>query len=216
MSTPPDNLKIYHITHVDNLQLIVQAGYLWSDRRRLEKQIDCSLIGMPTIKDRRLNRINVSCNPGTKVGDYVPFYLCPRSIMLYIFYKKNHPDLPYRGGQEPILHLQADLRACTEWAAQNNGPIAFSTSNAGSYTADFFNRYTDLDQIDWNAVNAHDFRDREVQERKQAEFLVHDLFPWSLVEHIGVFDQKRLALASEALALGSHRPSTRVENGWYF
>jgi len=52
----------------------------------------------------------VKCHPGTKVGQYVPFYFCPRSIMLYILHRGNHPDLDYREGQGPILHLQADSR----------------------------------------------------------------------------------------------------------
>jgi len=47
--------------------------------------------------------------PDLYVGDYVPFYFCPRSIMLFIIHQANHPELDYRGGQVPIVHLQADL-----------------------------------------------------------------------------------------------------------
>ena len=82
MTQPPTNPKIYHITHIDNLAMIVEAGCLWSDRRRLAQGFDCSVIGMPTIKQRRLEKIEVICHAGTKVGDYVPFYFCPRSVML--------------------------------------------------------------------------------------------------------------------------------------
>ena len=76
-----------------------------------------------------LIEIDVPCHPGTKVGQYVPFYYCPRSIMLYILYKGNHADISYRegqSGQSPIIHLQADLNACVRWANSNKVPWALS------------------------------------------------------------------------------------------
>ena len=97
MSQIPANPKIYHITHIDNLPKIVSAGCIWSDRQRLNQGFQCEVVGMPTIKNRRLSEIEVTCVPGSKVGDYVPFYLCPRSVMLFIFYKKNHPDIYWEG-----------------------------------------------------------------------------------------------------------------------
>jgi len=94
-----------------------------------------------------------------------------------------------KGGQDPIVHLQADLNACAQWASKNGIRFTFSNSHAG---------------------------DRLIQERKQAEFLIFDSFPWPLVEHIGVFNQNIVALANEAIQLSSHRPTIQVENGWYF
>jgi hypothetical protein len=216
MTAPPLAPKIYHITHIDNLGKIAEDGHLWSDRERLNRGFDCSVVGMPVIKDRRLTKIPVTCHPGTMVGDYVPFYFCPRSVMLYIFHCNNHPDLPYRGGQGPIVHLQADVQDCITWANRNGIRFAFSTSNAGSFTADFFSTPADLKQINWGAVNSRDFRDRNTKEQKQAEFLVLRSFPWSLVEQVGVFDQNIRNLAIQAMMNSSHQPPVRVENGWYF
>ena len=102
--------KIYHLTHVRNLPGIIHAGALWSDAKRIELAIDCEVVGMSSIKERRLN-LPVKCHPRTTVGQYVPFYFCARSIMLYILHMGNHPDLTYHGGQRPIVHLVADLRA---------------------------------------------------------------------------------------------------------
>ncbi|MBN2800521.1 MAG: DUF4433 domain-containing protein [Deltaproteobacteria bacterium] len=42
-------------------------------------------------------------HPGTSVGAYVPFYVCPRSVMLSLISRANHPKIAYRGGQNPIL-----------------------------------------------------------------------------------------------------------------
>ena len=65
---------------------------------------------MNQIKERRLKELTLSSHPGLHVGDCVPFYFCPRSIMLYLIYRANHPELAYRGGQKPIVHLEADLQ----------------------------------------------------------------------------------------------------------
>ncbi|HRC44663.1 MAG TPA: DUF4433 domain-containing protein [Nitrospira sp.] len=132
MSPVPAQPKIYHITHVDNLAAIVREGVLVSDATMLARGGPSVTIGMSEIKKRRIEEIAVSCHPDTKVGDYVPFYFCPRSVMLYLLYRANHQDLTYRGGQEPILHLEADLHEVVRWANREDFRWVFSLSNAGS------------------------------------------------------------------------------------
>ena len=36
--------------------------------------------------------------------------------MLYLIHRANHSELDYRGGQDPIVHLEADLREAVDWA----------------------------------------------------------------------------------------------------
>ena len=212
----PAQPKIYHITHVDNLAKIAEDGFIWSDSKRIKRGLDCSLIGMPEIKRRRLEDLEVSCHAGTKVGQYVPFYFCPRSIMLYILHMGNHPDLAYRQGQWPIVHLQADLMGVVEWAKQQGVRWAFSDRNAGAYVANFYRCVRDLDQINWEAVRSADFRDMEVKEGKQAEFLCYEAFPWSLVEKIGVVNSKKARQVSEIIRVNKHQPIVQVKPSWYF
>ena len=102
----PAHPKIYHIVHVDNLASIVADGCLWSDAVMVQRQ-GGTVIGMGSIKQRRLG-LPVSCHNGLRVGDCVPFYFCSRSIMLYVIHCANHPELAYRGGQQPIVHLDAN------------------------------------------------------------------------------------------------------------
>ena len=108
MTTPPDRPKLYHITHVDNLRAIVADGALVSDAELIRRGGPAQAIGMSEIKRRRVEELEVGSHPGTKVGDYVPFYFCPRSVMLFVIHRANHPDLTYRGGQECIVHLEAE------------------------------------------------------------------------------------------------------------
>ena len=105
----PANPKIYHIVHVDRLASIVADGCLWSDREARERDVSGTEIGMSNIKERRLGN-ELGSHPGLHVGDCVPFYFCPRSIMLYVISRQNNPLLDYQGGQVPIIHLEADLR----------------------------------------------------------------------------------------------------------
>lgn len=171
------------------------------------------MIGMSHIKQRRMTN-SVSSHQGLTVGQCVPFYFCPRSIMLYIISQQSHEDITYKGGQQPIIHLQADLNVVISWAQQNNKRWAFTDSNAGSY---YFNDYcsvSDLNKIDWNAVNAHFWS--QCKEQKQAEFLLEDQFPWSLVEEIGVYSQVQYQQVSTVLTAATHRPPVSVQRNWYY
>jgi len=141
---------------------------------------------MTSIKRRRVTALEVPCHPGTKVGDYVPFYFCPRSVMLYVIFMRNRTELSYRGGQGPIVHLEADLKHVVRWVDGQGVPWAFSRTNAGSKYAEFRTGLHELGWLDWQAIAATDFRDPDVKEHKQAEILLYGRFPFSLVERIGV------------------------------
>ena len=216
MTNVPENPKIFHITHVGNLPGIVQDQVLWSDAARLARGLSCQIVGMSGIKQRRLMEIGVTCHRGTMVGEYVPFYFCPRSIMLYILAQRNHVDLTYRGGQEPIVHLQADLAETVAWADSKGVRWAFSNGNAGAFVTRFYSDLSDLDQVDWPAVEATNWRDPAVKERKQAEFLLYEAFPWQLVEKIGVLNEGTATQVNQAIAGAGHQPVVRVKPGWYY
>lgn len=216
MTPPPERPKIYHITHVDNLRSIVADGALLSDAAILARRGPVQAIGMSSIKRRRVGELEVACHTGTQVGDYVPFYFCPRSVMLYVIHRANHPELAYRGGQEPIVHLEADLYRVIQWADTSGVRWAFSLSNAGAYYTEFRSRVEDLDQLDWNAVEATDFREPDVKERKQAEFLVHERFPFQLVDRIGVRSAAIRSRAIGTLAGANRNPVVEVRTDWYF
>jgi len=217
MATSSVKPKIYHITHVGNLTSIIDLGYIESDARRVKQGNGQVSIGMTEIKRRRHHEITIACHPGTTVGEYVPFYFCPRSIMLYIIHMGNHPDIAhYRKGQVPIIHLQVDLETAVNWAYRQGVRWAFSDRNAGSYLADFYSSLDELDKIDWEAVRSTDFRNPVVKEGKQAEFLMHDTCPWHLVEKIGVLDEQRRSQVTVILRKARHKPVVSIESAWYY
>lgn len=211
----PSRPKIYHIVHVDRLASIIADGVLWCDAEMQRKSRQGTSIGMSTIKERRL-RNPLNSRPGLCVGGCVPFYFCPRSVMLYVIDKENHQELSYRGGQEPIVHLEADVQHVVDWAEQNERRWAFTLSNAGAIYFKDRCKLTQLHEINWEAVQARDWRD--CKEGKQAEFLVESSFSWSLVQRIGVCSEQILRQAQDALNLNTsaHQPAVRLKRGWYY
>ena len=209
----PASPKIYHIVHVDRLPSIVSDGFLWSDATVTQLNRPGTTIGIDGIKQRRLSN-TLRSHSGLHVGDCVPFYFCPRSIMLYVIHMGNNLDLPYRGGQRLIVHLEADLRKTVAWADRNGRRWAFTLTNAGSkYFEDRCN-LEQLDEIDWKAVRARDWR--HCTDEKQAEFLIEKSFPWKLVRRVGVCSQRAYDRACDAVKAASHRPRIEVVPKWYY
>jgi hypothetical protein len=214
--TVPARPRIYHITHVDNLAQIVADGALWTDAVMFARGGPTTVIGMNDIKRRRLEELPVSCYPDNFVGQYVPFFFCPRSIMLYLIYMGNHPELVYRGGQGPILHLEADLIESVAWADSIARRWAFALSNAGARYTQFRNDLDDLDELDWDAIPNPDFRNSAVKEKKMAEFLMYESFPWSLVRSVGVHSEAVATQVNGILAGAAHVPPVAVRRDWYY
>ncbi|MCY7287348.1 MAG: DUF4433 domain-containing protein, partial [Cryobacterium sp.] len=172
-------------------------------------------IGMGTIKQRRL-ALSVKCHGGDHVGEYVPFYFGPRSVMLFLIYRANHSELAYRGGQDPIVHLEADFNEAVAWAEENSRRWAFTLSNAGGAYAEFRADVRQLHEVNWDAVAATDFRNPDIKEGKQAEFLVQDFFPWKLIRRIGVSSLMVHSRVVRAMADANHRPPVEVLPNWYY
>ncbi|TDW60269.1 type II toxin-antitoxin system toxin DNA ADP-ribosyl transferase DarT [Oceanimonas baumannii] len=216
----PQQPKIYHIVHVDRLPSIITDQHLWCDAEIVRRASQGTTIGMNSIKQRRLHQLTLTSHPRLHVGDCVPFYFCPRSIMLYLIYQRNHPELSYRSGQGPIIHLEADLHASVNWANQNRVCWAFTLSNAGATYFEDRASLAQLNEINWDAVQSNRWSGNgvaaTVKEGKQAEFLMEQRFPWHLVERIGVQSHAVHQQVMSALTASGHMPSVEVKPEWYY
>ncbi|NGX62073.1 MAG: hypothetical protein K940chlam9_01566 [Chlamydiae bacterium] len=213
--TVPAKPKIFHIVHVDNLLSIITDGYLWCDAEMAQRRLSGTSIGMKHIKQRRLKQTLTSFK-NLSVGNCVPFYFCPRSVMLYLIYKQNYDDLDYRGGQEAIIHLEADLQRSIEWATKNELRWTFTLQNAGSKYFEDRCDLAQLDEIDWVAVASTSWSDNQTKERKQAEFLIEHRFPWQLIERIGLQSTKLAQQVADVFSENSHRPKVDIKPEWYY
>lgn len=108
MSVNPAEISIYHITHVANLPGILAEGGLHSDAAMARKN-PALAIGYDHIKRRRMEELIVDCCAGRHVGEFVPFYFCPRSPML-LAVNSGLSGRP-AGNQHTIVHLASTMDA---------------------------------------------------------------------------------------------------------
>jgi hypothetical protein len=92
--------------------------FLLSDARISANTPIGTTIGMNEIKQRRLRKLTLNTHSDLYVGQCVPFYFCPRSVMLYMMSVKS-TELTYQDGQDNIVHLEIDLNKVIGWADSN-------------------------------------------------------------------------------------------------
>lgn len=215
----PKYPKIYHILHVDRLPSILRDGGLYCDAHVVRHSLPGTTIGISEIKARRLAH-PLASYPDLHVGDCVPFYFCPRSIMLYVICKANASQLTYRGGQTSIIHLGANLHDAVAWADSQNKRWVFTTTNAGSTFFDDYNSLDQLNHVNWDAVQARRWTGPDVapgiREGKQAEFLLEGFCPWKIIKRIFVHSQSVYRQVESLIAPISHKPQIEVRPDFYY
>ncbi|GLQ78507.1 hypothetical protein GCM10007881_20230 [Mesorhizobium huakuii] len=216
MPLPAADQKIYHIVNVDKLPSIITEGRIYCDAEMAKKSaLGGTTIGMNAIKNRRFS-LPVSCYSDARVSDFTPFYYCPRSVMLYVIHCANNPELTYRGGQDPIVHLEADLGKVIDWADERGHSWTIAGSNAGAAYTKFWRSKADLGNLNWAHIAARQWAASEIKEAKQAEFLFYHHFPWHLVERIGVNTLATFHAATAAVKNATHKPAVQQMPAWYY
>ena len=210
---PPLEPKIYHIVHIDRLPSILAMGGLVSDVKALQMNLPGTSIGDSGIKEWR-RRKTLRIYSDLTVGDCVPFYFCPRSVLLLSNHSRRRPKVENRDGQEPIVHLESDLGATIAWAGQKGRRWLFTDANAAMDDATEFNDLSHLDRIRWDIVRATSWPGQD--DAKMAEFLVEQSFPWQLVQRIGVIDRLRKAEVEQLLSGAVRPPPVANIRGWYY
>lgn len=205
---------IYHITHIANLTGIIADGGLWCDRLRAVRAAGVVSIAHQHIKERRAKR-QVPVAAGGTLADYMPFYFAPRSPMLFTIHRGNVQG--YTEGQRPIVHLLSTV----ETAVALNKAWAFTDGHAEMAISQFF---ADLEQlpevVDWAIMRSQYWNDtaddNDRKRRRQAEFLVHELFDWHAINRISVHDNAVQRQVEMVLPNIDHGPEVVVEPGWYY
>lgn len=210
---PPNPTPIYRIMHAANLSQLVQAGRLVCENLRAGHNGLWRSIAHENIQHRR-RVTTVPCGPGGVVNDYVPWYFGPKSPMLYAHFKGNVPGNP--DGQQAIIYLRSTVQA----VIQAGLPFVFTDGHSIMFNSNFHADPARLDQVDWPLMRAKYWHaidgDPDRPRRRQAEFLVHQTFPWGLVQEVVVFDAARHALARTCLQAAAHQPTLRIDPTWYY
>jgi hypothetical protein len=194
---------------------MLEAGGIVAHSQLEVKKITPHDISHSQIQGRRA-RTQVPFPPGGNLHDYVPFYFARRSPMLYTISRGNLASCPE--GQTKILHLVAEVED-----VQSN-QLAFVYTDGHAAITELSEFYDSLDKmsevIDWPLMTSKWWNDTsndpDRARRRQAEFLIHQFFPWSLVRGIGV--QNTHIEQEVAWILKTYGINTKVKvyPDWYY
>lgn len=209
----PDPTLIYHITHIDNLRLILETRRLLCHDRLSQTGKHPVNIAHQGIQARRAATL-VPRGPGGTLHQYIPFYFAPRSPMLYALHRGY--VVGYQGGQTSILHLVSSVQEMQESAHQ----FVFTDGHATMAFTNFYTESTDLKHVDWRLMKETYWQDTvddpDRKRRRQAEFLVYNEVKWDAIIGIGVHNQQILTQTQAILNEFEQTSSVRVRRKWYY
>ncbi|MBR5399896.1 MAG: DUF4433 domain-containing protein [Bacteroidales bacterium] len=174
----------FRITHIDNIPHILKNGLVKADSPLHDENY--VPIGDPQIIGLR-GDIEVK---GYRIGDYIPFYLGPRSPMLYVI---QHG---YNGVQrvEPEKIVYCVIRL--DDLINNNIDCIFTDGHAVSFLTSFYSRdklssineivkFDDVYSSQWNSEE-----DLDLKRRKEAELLIKNDLPVQFLRGFVVYNNK--------------------------
>ncbi|MFC1603387.1 DarT ssDNA thymidine ADP-ribosyltransferase family protein [Planctomycetota bacterium] len=179
MSIPAEHKGryIYHFTHLENLENIVEKGLL-STNLKNELGIKHKNIANFDIQCRRAN-MSVTCGPGGFVHDYVPFYFCARVPMLLGVLNSKNVD------QQFIIYLAVPISVLTR------DDVVFTSASANTaIPPSFFNDPSDLSNLKWELIDSDKWGYSEDDlHAKMAEALIHRKVEISDVKYVVVWNE---------------------------
>ncbi|WP_428504802.1 type II toxin-antitoxin system toxin DNA ADP-ribosyl transferase DarT [Roseateles sp.] len=210
-SLNPEKALIWRILHKDNLPWVLQNGvHCGNSSIRSPKWVS---IGNAELIDKRAGH-PIPTSPGGTLGDYVPFYFTPFSVMLRNIHTgwngiKHVPNAD-------IVILVSSLRRVSELKL----PFLFTDRHAYSGLANFYDDLARLDKVDWPLLQRRDFKrdpeDPGKLERYQAEALVHRHLP--LAALLGVVCYTDVVRADIECTMHARSVALPVHTrpNWYF
>ena len=88
-----------------------------------------------------------------------------------------------------------------------------------AYT-DFYDTLERLDEVDWDVMASQYWNDTADDPnrkcKRQAEFLIKDQCPWTLISKIGVLNRQILTQVQEILEMATHLPVISIQPEWYY
>lgn len=135
--------------------------------------------------------------------------------MLYTINQGNVPG--YDEGQEPIVHLVSTAQA----VEASGRPFVFTDGHAIVFPSRMFGHLSDLNHITWEVMPQQYWHDNDPKypdrkRKRQAEFLVHQFFPWSLVTEVAVMGFNRRMQVEALLRQSVHKPQVVTRREWYY
>jgi len=206
----PVSTYVYRITHAANIPWILDHGL----RAAGSGQVDAhfTVIGNEDLIGKRKTRA-VPIAPHGVLDDYVPFYFCTHSVMLY----NIHTGVGvHQKPQRDIVYLVSTV----ERVHGAGLPFVFTDRHAYVANATYFSNPSDLTRLDWALIRGRDFRRDpnrpDKMDLRAAEFLVHQQFPVEALAGVACFDDAQTDSIRAEVATRSLTMSVKTVRGWYF
>jgi ssDNA thymidine ADP-ribosyltransferase, DarT len=212
----PNPTPILRFVHVDTLSTLIQRGGLHSPRTMPKDGLPYRAIHSTTRQAARAD-VQINRGPGGTIHDYVPFYFGPLSPMMLNL--KTGRVAGYTEGQEPLVYCVTSAQAVLA-AGQR---FVFSDGHGlATPLTEWFDDLAHLDRVDWSMVYQRywtdNVNDMDRQRRKQAEFLIHDVCPWQLIDRLVVIDEGMKNQVDAVLAQfpATEQKPVEVKRDWYY
>lgn len=210
------NLKknfCYRIYHIQNIQHILQNGLCTKHHPKASKDfISIGNSEIIQVRDDTLVRID---NYGY-IGEYVPFYFTPKSMMLLNILTGFHKPIVKQYPKEEIIVIR-----CLINDLSNACKFFFTDGQANEKTmTKHYNDINKLHKVDWDIIQKSDFKrdgnDTDKTRRYQAEFLVHEHVPVNKIESINVYNEKAANFIQKEVAKTDILIPIRITKTYFF
>ncbi|MDM1444414.1 DUF4433 domain-containing protein [Myroides odoratimimus] len=202
----------YRIIHIDNLANLLANGIV--SKHHPNANGNYVNIGNSQIIDVR-DTMQVRIDNYGFIGEYVPFYFTPRSIMLLnIITGYQNPVVPKRDRKEILVIrcLISDLVMQPKWF--------FTDGQGNNQLSNHFNNLVDIDKIDWQSIQTSSFSkskgDYDLSRRYQAEFLVHQQVPLQCIESLNVYSEETARTVQDILNRSNVTLQVNVQPFYFF
>lgn len=206
--------RVYHITAIENLPLILSCGGLRCVSELRNDGTAYADIAHGHLQDRRATT-RVPCGSGGLLHDYVPFYFAPRSPMLYAIHMGNVAGCSKAQKDVAYLITSAEL------VRDNCDGFAFTDGHGIMRTTTFFDDLRHLKaRIDWKIMEAKYWRDTnedpDRKRRRQAEFLAFRFVPWSIIDSVAAMRPAEVVTIRKIMYEAGHKTPVEWRPAWYY
>jgi hypothetical protein len=197
MSREFENIKLYRMTHIENIKHILEYGITHKNSSNANPNYvnigDISLIENRASKSVKIdNGIYTATNTSTIIlGDFIPFYFGVKMPMLYIVQNGgNFVESPTK--PEDVIYLACSLKDIIS----NIKPYYFSDGHGTDRLTSFYDetKINDILQIiDYKSIVSAYLGGNEnlsLKRKKQAEFLISNDIPPKFIIGFGCFNEK--------------------------
>jgi hypothetical protein len=205
-------MYLYRITHIDNLDYIMKSKMICCPN---SKNSDPNFIGIgdtSLIESRKTRQIPIA--PKGDFSDYVAFYFGARSPMLYNI--QNGYNNVTKRKPEDIIYLITNF----ETVKESKSEFVFTDGHGYHNLSQFFNQEIDLKEVDWKTVNLMRWNDSEEdpdrKRKKQAEFLIYEEVPLSMIKAIVVHNENAKTNILTKLAENNIECNVVVKLNYYY